>query len=138
MSWFHIFMCFWIFISSFQSWSNLRFDHDLNKFKTWKWKTKPGSFLLTPKWSYYQSFVPFHDSKFKPFSWILDFIRQSWRYHIPYMVIFVSCYLHLVYHFIWLVYDIRRLCEMVSHFYDFFLNFISSFQIWSNFGLTKI
>ena len=67
----------------------LRFDQDLNKFKAWKWKTKPGTFLFTPKWTYFQSFVPFHDSKFKPFSSTLDFMRHSWRYHIPYMIFFV-------------------------------------------------
>ena len=29
-------------------------DQHSNKFETWKWKTKPGSFLVTPKWSFYE------------------------------------------------------------------------------------
>jgi hypothetical protein len=40
----------------FESWSNPRFDQDLNQFKTWKWKWKPGFFLVTPKWSFWEFF----------------------------------------------------------------------------------
>jgi hypothetical protein len=37
------------FVWPFESWSNPRFDQGLNKFKTWKWKCKHGSFLVTPR-----------------------------------------------------------------------------------------
>ena len=52
------FSFFWFFLifCRFESWSNPRFDQDLNKFKTWKWKGKPGSFLVTPKWSFWEVF----------------------------------------------------------------------------------
>ena len=44
---------FFEILCPFESWSNPRFDQDLNKFKTWKWKGKPGSFLVTLKWSFW-------------------------------------------------------------------------------------
>ena len=47
------FLEFWC---TFESWSNPRFDQDLNKFKTWKWKGKAGSFLVTLKWSFWEVF----------------------------------------------------------------------------------
>ena len=40
----------------FESWSNPRFDQDLNKYRTWKWKWKPVSFLVTLKWSFWEVF----------------------------------------------------------------------------------
>ena len=46
---------FLIFFEFFMLISNLvkpKFDQHLNKFETWKWKTKPVSFLVTPKWSF--------------------------------------------------------------------------------------
>ena len=44
------------FLYPFESWSNPKFDQDLNKFKTWKWKGMHGSFLVTIKWSFWEVF----------------------------------------------------------------------------------
>ncbi len=51
---FHFFWFIFKFLCLFESWSNPKFDQDLNKFKTWKWKGKPGSFLVTLKWSFWK------------------------------------------------------------------------------------
>ncbi len=50
------FLIFLNFLCRFESWSNPRFDQDLNKYRTWKWKEKPVSFLVTPKWSFWEVF----------------------------------------------------------------------------------
>ena len=42
-----VFYFIFIFLCPFVSWSNPRFDQDLNKFKTWKWKGKHVSFLIS-------------------------------------------------------------------------------------------
>ena len=74
---FYFFWFFFEFLCPFESWSNPRFDQDLNKFKTWKWKSKPGSFLVTPKWSFWEVYWNFHVWNPKPLLFMLDFIRQS-------------------------------------------------------------
>ena len=46
---------FWFFFEYFVIISNLvkaKFDQHLNKFYTPNWKSKPGSFLVTPKWTF--------------------------------------------------------------------------------------
>ena len=48
---FAFFWCFLNILWIFEFGSKPRFYQHLNKFKTWKWKTKPGSFLAFPKWS---------------------------------------------------------------------------------------
>ena len=47
---------FFKFWCPFESWSNPRIDQDLKKFKTWKWKGKHVSFLVTLKWSFWEVF----------------------------------------------------------------------------------
>ena len=95
------------------------FDQDLNKFQTWKWKTKPRS-LVTPKWSSGEVFETFHVPTLNHFSFTPDFIVQcSIKPHS--MHGFLACmYVDLVYQIQSLVYHIRRLCAQVSHFLDFF------------------
>jgi len=54
------FSFFFEFLCPFESWSNSRFDHDLIKFKTWIWKIKHLSFLVTPICSSWEGFWNFH------------------------------------------------------------------------------
>ena len=49
---FHFFLIFFEFCMLISNLDKPKFDQHLNKFETWKWKTKPGSFLVTPKWSF--------------------------------------------------------------------------------------
>jgi hypothetical protein len=49
---FEFFMRTWILVKS----KLARFDQALNKFKTWKWKSKHVSFLVTPKLSFSEVF----------------------------------------------------------------------------------
>ena len=54
-----VFPFFWFilnFLCSFQISVKPNFDQHSNKFKTWKWKSKPGSFLVTPKWNFGEVF----------------------------------------------------------------------------------
>ena len=77
--WFFI-LLFFLFLCPFESWSNPRFDHDLIKFKTWIWKIKHVSFVVTPKWSsILRGFLKFPCLKPKNhiLIFMLDFIRQS-------------------------------------------------------------
>ena len=59
--------------------SNPRFDQDnWNKFKTWKWKGKPVSFLIShSNMKFLGGFWNFHVWNPKPLIFMLDFIRQS-------------------------------------------------------------
>ena len=80
MHWFFILLFFFEFLCPFESWSNPMFDHDLNKFKTWIWKIKHVSFVVTPKWSsILRGFLKFPCLKPKNhvLLFMLDFIRQS-------------------------------------------------------------
>ena len=61
----------------FEYWSNPRFDQDLNKFKTWKWKGKPGSFFSHSKMKLLGGSWNFQVWNPKPLLFMLYFIRQS-------------------------------------------------------------
>ena len=79
MHWFFILLFFFEFLCPFESWSNPMFDHDLYKFKTWIWKIKHVSFVVTPKWSsILRRFLKFPCLKPKNhvLLFMLDFISQ--------------------------------------------------------------
>ena len=109
------------FLCPFESWSNPRFDQDLNKFKTWKWKGKHRSFLVALKWSWILGgFWNFHVWNPKPLLFMLDFIRRSLgSIGGRYMICLVWICLDLVYQLECLLYDIRGLCALVFHFLIF-------------------
>ena len=119
------------FLCPFESWSNPMFDQDLNKFKTWKWKGKPGSFLVTPKWSFWEGFWNLHVWNPKRLLFVLGFIRQSVGLGGRYMIFLVWICLDLVYQLECLLCDIRRLCALVFIFFIFF-EFLCPFESWSN------
>ena len=75
---YHFFRFFLNFLGSFEFWSNLKFDQHLHKFKTWKWKTKPGSFLATPKWSFSEILHFFIFKTFHHFSSPLTSYDKVW------------------------------------------------------------
>ena len=65
-----VFSFFWFFFEFFMLiWILVKptFDQHLSNFKTWKWKGKHGSFLVTPKWS--------------NFKVLFIFMTQNW-YHL--------------------------------------------------------
>ena len=117
---FYFFNFFLNFLFPFESWSNPMFDQDLNMFKTWKWKGKPRSFLVTPKWSFLEGFWNFHVWNPKPLLFVLDFIRQSLALGGRYMIFLFWICPDLVYQLECLLYDIRRLCALVFRFFYFF------------------
>ena len=80
----HFFWCFFNILWIFEFGSNRRVDQHLNKFKTWKWKTKPGSFLFTTKWSFGEVSQDFMLEN-------LDFIWQKWEITTMYMNCLVEC-----------------------------------------------
>ena len=115
-----------------------KFDQHLNKFKTWKWKTKLGSFLVTQKWSFGEFLENFMLQIQNHFSSTLDFIVWILRYHTWYMHFSFWIYVDLVYQLELLVYDIVRPCAQVFHFFLCFLNFLCLFGNRSNLSVTNI
>ena len=129
---FHFFDFFFEFLCPFESWSNPRFDKDLNKFETWKWKSKLGSFLVTTKWSFWVGFWNFHVWNPKPLLlFMLDFIRQRLGLGGRYMIFLVWICLDFVDQLECLVYYIRRLCGFFLIFLILF-DFLWPFESWSN------
>jgi hypothetical protein len=100
--WFFI-LLFFLILCPFESWSNPKFDHDLNKLKTWIWKIKHMSFLVTPKWSSWEGFWNFHVWNQKPHIFMLDFMRQSLGLGGRYMISLVWICLDLVYQHNWML-----------------------------------
>jgi hypothetical protein len=120
-----------LFLCPFESWSNPWFDQDLNKFKTWKWKGKPASILVTLKWSIWEVFeVSMFETQNHFSSCLIDFIRQSLGLVGRYMICLVWICLDLVYQLEWLQYDIRILCALVFIFYLFWI--FMPIWSWSN------
>ena len=103
----------------FESWSNPRFDQDLNKFKTWKWKGKHGSLLVSLKWSFW-GFMKFPCLKSKTTSLRAWLHKTKFRARGRYMIFLVWICLDLVYQLECLLYDIRRLFSLVFFFLTFF------------------
>ena len=88
MLWFFIFFEFYAHI--LESWSNPRFDKDLNTFKTWKRKGKLVSLLIShSNMKFLGGFWNFHVWNPKPLLFKLDFIRQSLRLGGRYMICMV-------------------------------------------------
>ena len=105
-----------------------KFDQYLNKFKTWKWKNKPGSFLVTPKWSFGEFLENF---MLQIQNHISSHMRvHSLRFEISHDIqaYFVWMYLDLVYQLELLVYDKLRTCALVFHFFDIFWIFYDYFE----------
>ena len=93
---FHFFFEFYAHI--LESWSNPRFDKDLNTFKTWKRKGKLVSLLIShSNMKFLGGFWNFHVWNPKPLLFMLDFIRQSLGLGVRYMICLVWICLNLVY-----------------------------------------
>ena len=118
---FEFFMIIWISVKP-------KFDQHLNKFETWKWKSKPGSFLVTPKWSFG---VFLGNFMLQIQNHISSHMRvQSLRFEISHHIqaYFVWMYLDLVYQLELLVYDKLRTCALVFHFFYVFWIFYDYFE----------
>ena len=74
--WFSFFS-FFLFWCTFESLSNPRFDQDLNKYKTWKWKGEACILLSHSKMKFLGCSWNFHVWNPKPLLFMLDFIRYS-------------------------------------------------------------
>ena len=61
------------------------YDQHLNNFETWKWKTKSGSFLVTPKWSFYEVLENFMFQIQNLFSSFQETRFETRRYETRYM-----------------------------------------------------
>ena len=117
---------FWIFMPIW-SWSNPRLNQYLNKFKTWKWKGKPVSFLIShSKMKLLGRFLKFPCLKPKTTSLRAWLHKTKFRVRGRYMIFLVWICLDLVYQLECLLYDIRRLYALVFHF---FLKFYAHFWI---------
>ena len=132
---------FWI-LCPFESWSNPRFDHDLNKFKTWIWKIKHISFLFTPKWSSWEGFWNFHVWNQKPLLFMHAWLHKSefsvrGRYIHDFLV--WIC-LDLVYQLEFLLYIWHKnAMSFVFSFFWFFPEILCPFESFGQIlGLTKI
>ena len=121
---FPFFLIFLNILWLFQIWSKSQFDQHLNKFYTPNWKSKPGSFLVTPKWTFGEVLKDFilqitnHLSSHMR----VHSLRCLISHHIA--IYFVWMYLDLVYQLELLVYDKLRTCALVFHFFDFFEYFV--------------
>jgi hypothetical protein len=135
--WFSFFCFFFEFYAHiFESWSNPRFNQDLNKFKTWKLKGKHVSFLVTLKWSFWDVLeISMFETQNDFDLFMLDFIRSTGG---RYMICLVWIYLDLVYQLECLRYDIRKLFALVFLFADFFFNFDAHLNLGQILGLTMV
>ena len=97
-----------------------KIDQHLNKFKTWKWKTKHGYFLVTPNQNFCKVFENFMLQFQNHFSPTLDLIVWLMRYHLISMPLSFWMYVDHVFQLESLVYDIRRLCAQDFPFLIFF------------------
>ena len=135
---FFILLFFWI-LCPFESWSNPRFDQDLNKYKIWKRKGKPGSFLVTLKWSSFwdvlEIFMFETQNHFS--SWLLHKTEFKVRNRYIHDFLVWIC-LDLVNQLECLLYDIRMLCALVYQSFGFFLNFYAHLNLGQILGFTKI
>ena len=123
-------LLFYFILCPFESWLNPMFDLDLNKYKIWKRKGKPGSFLVTLKWSdFWDVLEIFMFETQKHFSsWLLHKIEFKVRGRYIHDFLVWIC-LDLIYQLECLLYDIRRLCALVFHFSGF-LNFMPIWRFW--------
>ena len=109
-----------IFLYPFESSSNPRFvDEDLNKLKTWIWKSKHVCVLIShSKMKLLGGFLKFPCLKPKTtYLHALDFMRQSLGLGGRYMICLVWICLDLVYQLECLLYDIKRPCALIFHFF---------------------
>ena len=139
MLWFSFFFdFFWIFMPIW-SWSNPRLNQYLNKFKTWKWKGKPVSFLIShSKMKLLGRFLKFPCLKSKTTSLLAWLHKTKFRARGRNMIFLVWICLDLVYELECLrtIWHKKAICFGFS----FFWNFMPIFESWSNprYGLTKI
>ena len=116
---FSFFLIFFQYWCPFESCQILGLTNIQNKFKTWKWKGKHVSFLVTLKWSFLDVLeISIFETK-NDFSLHarLHKIDRGYRY----MICLVWIYLDLVYQLEFIRYDIWRLCALICfHFSDFF------------------
>ena len=106
-----------------------KFDQYLNKLLTWKLKTKHGSFLVTPKWSFCEVFENFMLQFQNHFSPTLDLIVWVMQYHMISIPFSFWMYIEHVFQLESLLYDIIRLYAQDFPFFDICLNIWSSFQM---------
>ena len=138
MHWFSIFLIFFEFFVIISNLVKAKFDQHLNKFYTPNWKSKPGSFLVTPKWTFGEFLKDFilqitnHLSSHMR----VHSLRCLISHHIA--IYFVWMYLDLVYQLELLVYDKLRTCALVFHFFDLFWIFCDYFKFGQTLSLTNI
>ena len=132
---FPFFLIFFEFCMLISNLVKPNFDQHLNKFQTWKWKTKPGSFLVTPKWSFCEVFESFKFNTQNHLSSHEFQITSKGRVNNPFLSKFFSppC-VRQPNQFELSVYDKLRTCALVYHFFDFF----EFFMLISNLSLTNI
>jgi len=119
------------------SWSNPRFHQDLDKFNTWKWVSKHGSFLVTLKWSFWDVLeISMFETQNHFSSWLTsirstDQFRVRGRYIHDFLV--WIC-LDLVYQLECLLYIWHKnaMCFGFSFSFWIFSKFLGPFESWSN------
>ena len=120
---------FFVFLCPFESCSNPRFDQEVNKFKTWIWKSKHVSFLVTPKWSSWEGFWNFHVWNQKPLLFMHVWLHKTeFRVRGRYMIFLVWICVDLVYQLNWML----TIWHKKTLVFKFFFEFLCPFESWSN------
>ena len=137
MRWIYIFLMFYEYLMHIWISVKPRFDQHLNKFETWKWKTKPGSFLVTPKWSFCEVLENFMFQIQNHFSSLQKTQFENGRYEPRCMNFHLNVCRPCLSTWIVSIWHYKTMCIGFSIFW-FFLNFLCSFEFRSNLSLTNI
>ena len=113
------------------------FDQDLNKFETWKCKTKPGSFLAAPKWSIGEVFENFMFKIQNHFSSTLTLYDRVWDITLDTWILSSNVFVTCLWTVIVSIWHNKIMCAGFS-FFQYFLNFLLIFmfgqtQLWLKF-----
>ena len=127
---FEFFMLIWISVKP-------KFDQHLNKFETWKWKTKPGSFLVTPKWSFCEVLENFMFQIQNLFSSLQETQFETGRYEPRYMNFHLNVCRPCLSTWIISIWHYKTMCVGFTFFWCF-MNILCIFEFRSNLGLTNI
>ena len=113
-----------------------KFDKHLNKFQTWKWQTKPGSFLVTPKWRFCDVFESLKFNTQNHLSLHMSYKLAPKGVNTPFLKQVFLSIMSKTAKSIWVVsiWQSKNMCTGFPIFYFIFIIFYAHFKL----GQTKV